>query len=292
MSIFKGSGVAIVTPFTQDGVDFSKLKELIEWHISNKTDAIIVCGTTGEASTMTEEERKATIKFTVDTVNKRIPVIAGTGTNNTDASIKMSKFAESIGVDGLLVINPYYNKTSYKGLIAHFKAIAKEVNTPIVIYNVPSRTGMNIPPKALAELCTIDNIVAVKEASGNISQIAEIKALCGDKLDIYSGNDNEILPTLAVGGIGVISVIANLIPQDVHNICDLFFKGNIKESQELFLKTINLTKACFCETNPIPVKTALNVLGKNVGCLRLPLVNMEESNLNYLKIELTNYGLI
>lgn len=292
MSIFKGSGVAIVTPFNKDGVDFSKLKELIEWHIENKTDAIIVCGTTGEASTMTETERKDTIKFTVDTVNKRIPVIAGTGSNNTLASVEMSKFAESVGVDGLLVINPYYNKTSAKGLIAHFKTIAEAVKTPIIVYNVPSRTGMNISPKALYELCQIDNIVAVKEASGNISQIAEIKYLCGDKLDIYSGNDNEILPTLAIGGLGIISVIANIIPKDVHDICELFFNGDIKASQDLFLKTIPLTNACFCETNPIPIKTALNLLNRNVGNLRLPLVDMDSKNLDLLKTALKDYNLI
>lgn len=292
MSIFKGSGVAIVTPFNETGVDFDKLKELLEWHIANKTDAIIICGTTGEASTMTEAEKKEAIKFTVDTVNKRIPVIAGTGSNNTMASIEMSKYAESVGVDGLLIINPYYNKTSAKGLIAHFKAIAEAVNTPIVVYNVPSRTGMNITPAALAELCKIDNITAVKEASGNISQIAEIKYLCGDNLDIYSGNDNEILPTLAIGGVGVISVIANIVPKEVHDICELFFKGDIKASQELFLKTIPLTNACFCETNPIPVKTAMNLLGHNVGNLRLPLVDMADTNLNFLKTALENYHLL
>lgn len=292
MSIFKGSGVAIVTPFNETGIDFNKLKELLEWHISNKTDAIIICGTTGEASTMTETEKKDAIKFTVDTVNKRIPVIAGTGSNNTMASVEMSKYAESIGADGLLIINPYYNKTSARGLIAHFKTIAESVKTPIVVYNVPSRTGMNITPKTLAELCKIDNIVAVKEASGNISQIAEIKALCGENLDIYSGNDNEILPTLAIGGLGVISVIANIIPEDVHNICELFFNGDIKASQNLFLKTIALTNACFCETNPIPIKTAMNLLGHNVGHLRLPLVDMAENTLEFLKTELNNYGLI
>lgn len=292
MSIFKGSGVAIVTPFNENGVDFDKLGELLEWHIQNKTDAIIICGTTGEASTMTEIERKETIKFTVDKVNKRIPVIAGTGSNNTMASIEMSKYAEAVGVDGLLVINPYYNKTSYNGLIAHFRSIAEAVKTPIIIYNVPSRTGMNITPKALSELCKIDNIVAVKEASGNISQIAEIKALCGDKIDIYSGNDNEILPTLAIGGLGVISVIANIVPTDVHNICEFFFNGKIKESQELFLKTIALTNACFCETNPIPIKTAMNLLGFNVGKLRLPLVDMADNTLDFLKTELKNYDLL
>lgn len=291
MSIFKGSGVAIVTPFNDKGVDFDKLKELVEWHIENKTDAIIVCGTTGEASTMGESERKETIKFVVDTVNKRIPVIAGTGSNNTQSSIEMSIYAESAGVDGLLVINPYYNKTSPKGLIAHFKAIAECVKTPIVVYNVPSRTGMNISPKALLELSKLPNIAAVKEASGNISQIAEIKALCGDKIDIYSGNDNEILPTLAIGGIGVISVIANIIPKDVHDICDLFMSGKIQESQELFLKTIPLTSALFIETNPIPVKTTLNLMGKNVGQLRLPLVDMAEDTIKALKIALNDYGI-
>ncbi|MDU4892058.1 MAG: 4-hydroxy-tetrahydrodipicolinate synthase [Clostridium sp.] len=292
MSIFKGSGVAIVTPFNEAGVDFSKLKELLEWHIENKTDAIIICGTTGEASTMTENEKKETIKFTVDTVNKRIPVIAGTGSNNTMASVEMSKYAESVGVDGLLIINPYYNKTSAKGLIAHFKKIAEAVTTPIVVYNVPSRTGMNITPNALLELSKLENIVAVKEASGNISQIAEIKYLCGDNLDIYSGNDNEILPTLAIGGLGVISVIANIVPKDVHNICELFFNGEIKASQDLFLKTIPLTNACFCETNPIPIKTAMNLLGHNVGSLRLPLVDMADNTLELLKNSLKDYGLL
>ncbi|WP_017414721.1 4-hydroxy-tetrahydrodipicolinate synthase [Clostridium tunisiense] len=291
MSIFKGSGVAIVTPFKENGVDFDKLRELVEWHIENKTDAIIVCGTTGEASTMSESERRETIKFVIDTVNKRIPVIAGTGSNNTAASIEMSKYAESVGADGLLVINPYYNKTSAKGLIEHFKAIAGSVNTPIVVYNVPSRTGMNITPKALYELCKIPNITAVKEASGNISQVAEIKALCGDKLDIYSGNDNEILPTLSIGGIGIISVLANIIPKDVHDICELFMNGEVKKSQELFLKTIPLTNALFIETNPIPVKTALNLMGKNPGKLRLPLVDMAEDTLKVLKAELKNYNI-
>lgn len=291
MSIFKGSGVAIVTPFKGNEVDFEKLKELVEWQIENNTDAIIVCGTTGEASTMSENERKETIKFVIDVVNKRIPVIAGTGSNNTQASIEMSKYAESVGADGLLVINPYYNKTSSKGLIEHFKAIATSVKTPIVVYNVPSRTGMNITPKALLELCKVPNIVAVKEASGNISQIAEIKALCGDNLDIYSGNDNEILPTLAIGGLGIISVIANIIPKDVHDICEFFMNGQIKKSQELFLKTIPLTSAVFIETNPIPIKTALNLMGKNVGNLRLPLVDMAEDTLAVLKSELKKYNI-
>ncbi|WP_291582775.1 4-hydroxy-tetrahydrodipicolinate synthase [Clostridium sp. UBA6640] len=292
MSIFRGSGVAIVTPFNETGVDFNKLRELIEWHIENKTDAIIVCGTTGEASTMSTNEKKETIKFVIDVVNKRIPVIAGTGTNDTRASIEMSKYAEEVGADGLLVINPYYNKTSSKGLIAHFKAIANSVKTPIVVYNVPSRTGMNIPPSALAELCELDNIVAVKEASGDMSQIIKIKSLCKDKLDIYSGNDDQIVPIMAMGGIGVISVLANVIPKDVHNICEYYLNGNVKDALDLQLKTLPLANSLFVETNPIPVKTALNLMGMEVGSLRLPLIDMEEKNLKPLQYELKAYNLI
>ncbi|ABS42731.1 4-hydroxy-tetrahydrodipicolinate synthase [Clostridium botulinum] len=286
MSIFKGSGVAIITPFTETGVDFDKLSELIEWHIKSKTDAIIVCGTTGEATTMTETEKKETIKFVVDKVNKRIPVIAGTGSNNTAASIAMSKWAESIGVDGLLVITPYYNKTTQKGLVKHFRAVSDAVNTPIIIYNVPGRTGLNIAPSTLKELCKDKNIVAVKEASGNISQIAQIKALCGDKLDIYSGNDDQIIPILALGGIGVISVLANVIPEDVHNICELYLTGKVNEALKIQLDSLALTNALFIETNPIPVKTAMNLMNMKVGDLRLPLCEMNENNLEILKKEL------
>lgn len=292
MSIFKGSGVALVTPFNESGVNFEKLKELLEWHIENHTDAIIICGTTGEASTMTEKEKKDTIKFTVDTINKRIPVIAGTGSNNTAAAIEMSKYAESVGVDGLLVINPYYNKTSQKGLFEHFKVIDNSVNTPIIVYNVPSRTGMNISPSMLEKLCELKNITAVKEASGDMSQIIKIKALCKDKLDIYSGNDDQIVPTLAMGGIGVISVLANVIPETVHNICKLFEDGNCKEALELQLNTLDLANNLFIETNPIPVKVALNLMNKNVGPLRLPLVDMEESNKKVLEDTLINHKLI
>lgn len=279
MSIFKGSGVAIITPFTNTGVDFDKLSELIEWHIKSKTDAIIVCGTTGEATTMTETERKETIKFVVDKVNKRIPVIAGTGSNNTASSIAMSKWAEDIGIDGLLVITPYYNKTTQKGLVKHFKAVSDAVNTPIIIYNVPGRTGLNIAPSTLKELCEDKNIVAVKEASGNISQIAQIKALCGDRLDIYSGNDDQIIPILALGGIGVISVLANVIPEDVHNMCELYLNGKINEALKIQLDSLALTNALFIETNPIPVKTAMNLMDMKVGDLRLPLCEMNENNL-------------
>jgi 4-hydroxy-tetrahydrodipicolinate synthase len=291
MSIFKGSGVAIVTPFNETGVDFKKLRELLEWHIENSTDAIVVCGTTGEASTMSEAEKKETIKFTVEVVNKRIPVIAGTGSNNTAASIIMSKWAESIGVDGLLIITPYYNKTTQKGLVEHFKAIAESVNVPIILYNVPSRTGMNLEPKTLLALTKFENIVAVKEASGNISQIAKIKALCGDRIDIYSGNDDQIIPIMALGGLGVISVIANIIPKDVHNLCQLFLEGKTKEALKLQLDFLALNDAVFIETNPIPVKTAMNLLGMKAGNLRLPLCDMSEGNLEFLKQELVKYGL-
>ncbi|ACA57133.1 4-hydroxy-tetrahydrodipicolinate synthase [Clostridium botulinum] len=292
MSIFKGSGVAIITPFTETGVDFDKLSELIEWHIKSKTDAIIVCGTTGEATTMTETEKKETIKFVVDKVNKRIPVIAGTGSNNTAASIAMSKWAESIGVDGLLVITPYYNKTTQKGLVKHFKAVSDVVNTPIIIYNVPGRTGLNISPSTLKELCEDKNIVAVKEASGNISQIAQIKALCGNKLDIYSGNDDQIIPILALGGIGVISVLSNVIPEDVHNMCELYLAGKVNEALKIQLDSLALTNALFIETNPIPVKTAMNLMNMKVGDLRLPLCEMNENNLEVLKKELKAYNLM
>jgi 4-hydroxy-tetrahydrodipicolinate synthase len=291
MSLFTGSGVAIVTPFNENGVDFKKLEELLEWHIEQKTDAIIVCGTTGEASTMSEQERKETIKFTVDVVKGRIPVIAGTGTNNTKASVEMSKWAESIGVDGLLVITPYYNKTTQKGCIAHFKAIASAVKKPIIIYNVPSRTGFNIAPATLYELSKLDNIVAVKEASGNISQVAEIAHLCGDNLDIYSGNDDQIVPLMSLGAKGVISVVANILPKDTHDICEKFLNGDLKGALELQLKMLPLINALFIETNPIPVKTAMNLMGMNVGLLRLPLVEMTEKNLEVLKKEMKAYGI-
>lgn len=291
MSLFTGSAVAIITPFDDRGVNFKKLEELIEWHIQSGTDGIVVCGTTGEASTMSEQERKETIKFTVDVVNKRIPVIAGTGTNNTAASISMSKWAESIGVDGLLVITPYYNKTTQKGLIEHFKAIALSVNCPIILYNVPSRTGMNISPKTLKELTAYDNIIAVKEASGSISQIAEIRALCGERLDIYSGNDDQIIPILALGGRGVISVLANILPRETHNICQLYLEGKRDAALQIQLDTLPLTIALFIETNPIPIKTAMNLLGMEVGPLRLPLCEMDDQNLNTLIKEMQAYGL-
>lgn len=289
MSLFKGSGVAIVTPFKNGRVDFKKLEELLNWHVEAGTDAIIVCGTTGEASTMTESERKETIKFTIDVINKRIPVIAGTGSNNTATSISMSKWAESVGVDGLLVITPYYNKTTQKGLFEHFKAINDAVNTPIIVYNVPSRTGLNIAPKTLLKVCDLKNIVAIKEASGNIGQVAEMKALCRDKIDIYSGNDDQIIPILSLGGIGVISVAANLYPREIHDICHLYLNGKQEEALKFQLDLLPVINAMFIETNPIPIKTAMNLKGMNVGNLRLPLCNMEENNLKTLQCELDNY---
>lgn len=291
MSLFKGSGVAIVTPFNEAGVDFKKLEELIEWHIDNKTDAIIICGTTGEASTMSEDEKKAAIKYTVDVVKGRIPVIAGTGSNDTKHSIELSKWAEAIGVDGLLIITPYYNKTTQRGCIEHFKAIANSVNKPIIIYNVPSRTGLNIKPETVFELSKLDNIVAIKEASSDIVQIAEIAHLCGDNLDIYSGNDDQIVPILALGAKGVISVVANILPRDTHDICEKFFNGDLKGSLDLQLKMLPLIKAIFIETNPIPVKTAMNILNMNVGGLRLPLVDMSPNNLELMKKEMQAYGI-
>lgn len=291
MSIFVGSGVAIVTPFTESGVNLEKLRELLEWHISSSTDAIVICGTSGEASTMSVEERKKAIKFAVDVVNKRIPVIAGTGSNNTSESIKMSMWAESVGVDGLLVITPYYNKTTQKGLTQHFKAINDAVNIPIILYNVPGRTGMNLNPETLYALRDLKNIQAIKEASGNISQIAKMKALCKDRFDIYSGNDDQIVPILSLGGKGVISVIANILPTETHDMVISYINGETKKALDLQLKMMSLCNALFIETNPIPIKTALNLIGCKVGSLRLPLCEMSDKNLKLLKDEIKAYGL-
>ena len=286
MSIFEGSGVAIITPFNNEGVNFEKLRVLLEWHIEKGTDAIIICGTTGEATTMTEKEKKDTIKFTVDVVNKRIPVIAGTGSNNTATAISMSKYAENVGVDGLLIITPYYNKTTQKGLIKHFKAINDEVSTPIILYNVPSRTGVNIKPETFLKLSELNNIVAVKEASGDISQIVKIKELCRDKIDIYSGNDDQVVSIMSIGGIGVISVLANIIPDKVHDMAIKCLENDYKSALDIQLDTLSLTNSLFIETNPIPVKTAMNLMGLEVGPLRLPLCEMEPHNEDVLKTAL------
>lgn len=292
MTLFKGSCVALVTPFTEDGVNYEELRRLLEWHIENKTDAILVCGTTGEGSTMTLEEKKEVIKFSVDVVNKRVPVIAGTGTNNTKSSIELSQYAEKVGADMVLIITPYYNKTSQKGLEAHFKAVNDAINIPIMLYNVPGRTGMNISPLMLTKLAELSNVVAIKEASGDISQVAKMAELCGDKIAIYSGNDDQIVPILSLGGAGVVSVLANVIPEETHNICEKYFLGEVKESCDLQLKYLSLSNSLFIETNPIPVKTAMNLMEFNCGPLRLPLCDMEEANLEILKENLKVNGLI
>ena len=290
--IFKGCGTAIVTPFNENGVNFNEFKKLIEFQIENKADSIIVCGTTGESSTMSLDERKETIKFAVDTVNGRIPVIAGTGGNCTAQVIEFTKWAESVGVDGALIVTPYYNKTTQDGLVAHYTAIAKETKLPIILYSVPGRTGVNITPSTCLKLSKIENIVAIKEASGNLSQVAEIANLCRDNLNIYSGNDDQITPILAVGGIGVISVLSNLVPEYTHNIIENFFNGNLKDSIEAQLKAVPLVNALFCEVNPIPAKAALNMVGYNVGTPRLPLIEMSDNGKEKLKTELINFGLI
>lgn len=290
MSLFEGSGVALVTPFKNDKVDYDKLSELIEFHIENNTDSIIICGTTGEASTMTDAEKKETIKFTVDKVNKRIPVIAGTGGNNTSYAMELSKYAEEVGVDGILLVTPYYNKATQKGLIEHYKAIASSVNVPIILYNVPGRTGVNILPKTVYELSKIENIKAIKEASGNISQVAEIAKLCGEDFYIYSGNDDMIVPILSLGGKGVISVVANILPKETHEVVMKFLKGDVLEARNIQLKMLNIINALFIEVNPIPIKTAMNILGMEVGNLRLPLTNMDENNVNILINSMEEYG--
>ena len=290
--IFKGCGTAIITPFNKNGVNFEEFKKLIEFQIENKVDAIIVCGTTGESSTMTLEERKQTIRFAVDTVNNRIPVIAGTGGNCTSSVIELTKYAESIGVDGALIVTPYYNKTTQEGLLCHYSTIAKQTRLPIILYNVPSRTGVNILPQTCKKLSEIENIVAIKEASGNLSQIAEIANLCEDNLHIYSGNDDQITSILAVGGIGVISVLSNIAPRFTHNIVENFIQGNVATAIEGQLKAIPLIKALFSEVNPIPIKSALNMIGYNVGIPRLPLVEMSDSGKEKLKNELIKFGLI
>lgn len=290
MSVFTGSGVAIVTPFTEDGIDFQKLGELIDMHVERKTDAIIICGTTGEASTMTEEELRAAIKYAVEKTDKRIPVIAGTGTNDTAKTIKRSQYAQEVGADAVLVITPYYNKTTQKGLVEHFTAVADNIDIPIIIYNVPSRTGLNILPDTLRKLCEHKNISGIKEASGNFTQIAETAYLCGDKLDLYSGNDDQVVPLMSLGGKGVISVTANIIPEEMHDMVVSYLEGDVQKSKELQLKIMPIFKALFCEVNPIPVKTAMNLLGYNVGKLRLPLTTMADQNLEFLKKTLVDYG--
>ena len=284
--LFKGCGTAIATPFNEQGVNLTEFKKLLDFQISNHVDAIIVCGTTGESSTMTKQEKIDLITCAVKTSNKKVPIIVGTGSNNTAQAIENSKLAESLGADGLLVVTPYYNKCTQSGLIAHYKAIAESVSIPIILYSVPSRTGVNIEPNTCLELSKIPNIVAIKEASGNISQIAKIASLCGDNLNIYSGNDDQIVPILSLGGIGVISVLSNVKPELTHNIVQSFLDGDIETARKLQLDSLPLINLLFSEVNPIPVKAALNILGFDFGNPRLPLTPLSNKNLELLKAAL------
>lgn len=292
-TVFTGAGVAIITPMHSDGsVHYSELERIIQNQIAANTDAIIICGTTGEASTLQDQEHLDCIRCAVETTKGRIPVIAGTGSNDTAHSIEMSKKAVELGVDAILQVTPYYNKTSQKGLIAHFTAIADAVSVPVILYNVPGRTGVNIAPATCKALSAHPNIVAIKEASGNISQVAEIAALCGDDLAIYSGNDDQIVPILSLGGKGVISVLSNVAPQDTHKMCQLWFEGKTQESLALQLKYLDVCNALFADVNPIPVKAAMNLLGYDAGSCRLPLVELDSSHLNTLRQSMVKCGLL
>ena len=281
--IFKGCGTAIATPFNKNGVNLEEFSRLVEEQISQGVDSIIVCGTTGESATMTEQERLQTIECAVKTSNGRIPIIAGTGSNNTMAVIDMNKKVEKLGVDGVLVVTPYYNKTTQEGLIKHYEIIAKNTTLPIILYNVPSRTGVNIKPETALELSKIENIVAIKEASGDLSQIAKLANLCGENLNIYSGNDDQIIPILSIGGIGVISVLSNIKPRYTHEMCYNYFNGDVKKAAEMQIDAIPLINALFSEVNPIPVKEALNICGYNFGEPRLPLIPMSKEKRKILK---------
>lgn len=294
MAIFTGAGVALITPMNEDGsVNYEKLRELLEFHVANKTDAIIICGTTGEASTLSDEEHLECIRFACEVINKRIPVIAGTGSNCTQSAIELSKEAEKSGVDGLLLVTPYYNKATQNGLKAHYKAIAKEVNVPIILYNVPSRTGTRLAPQTVVDLChEVPNIVGVKDATGDISEVAELMSLAKGTVDVYSGNDDQIVPVLSLGGKGVISVLSNILPKETHDMVASYLEGDVAKSCEMQLKYFDLVKALFCEVNPIPVKKALNLMGMEVGSLRLPLTEMEDANAKRLEEEMRKAGVI
>lgn len=290
--LFKGCATAIATPFTETGVNFDEFGKLIDFQISEGIDALVVCGTTGESATMTDTERKETMKFAVDRVAKRVPVILGTGSNCTKNVIELTKYAELIGADGALVVTPFYNKTTQDGLIKHYEAIASSTTLPIIVYSVPSRTGVNVTPNTCLELSKIPSIVGIKEASGNLSQVAEIAALCGDNLHIYSGNDDQVLPTLSLGGKGVISVISNIAPKKFTTMVHDFFNGDIEKATKVQLESIELINALFIEVNPIPVKSALNMIGYNFGIPRLPLVELSNKNKLILENALKNYGLL
>lgn len=294
MAIFKGAAVAICTPFTKDGaVDYDRFKEQIEYQIANGTDAIVVCGTTGEASCLSHEEHLDCIRFCAEVVNHRVPVVAGTGSNCTETAIYLSQEAEKYGVDGLLVVTPYYNKATQKGLIAHFTMVAESVSLPIILYNVPSRTGCNILPETVVELCkNVKNIVGIKEASGNISQVAKLMSLANGCVDLYSGNDDQIIPLLSLGGLGVISVLSNVAPKKTHDICQSFFDGDVKGACAKQLEAIDLINALFCEVNPIPVKKAIELQGRDLGVLRRPMSEMEPANAARLEKAMKEYGVL
>ena len=290
-TVFTGAATALITPMKNGGIDYEKFSEVVEFQIAHKIDALVVCGTTGESSTLTDAEHRDLVKFCVEKVAGRVPVIAGTGSNDTDYAIDLSKFACEVGVDALLQVTPYYNKTTQRGLIKHFFAVADAVNKPIILYNVPSRTGVNIKPETYAELCKHENIAATKEASGNLSAIAEIRYLCGDSLDVYSGNDDQIIPIMSLGGKGVISVLSNILPAETHKICADFLNGDIKSASDSQINYIPLINSLFCEVNPIPVKTAMNLLGFCSEEIRLPLCEMEDSNKSRLIKDMKAAGL-
>ena len=294
MAIFKGAGVAIATPFLDNGeVNYDEFERLIEFQIQNGTDAIIVCGTTGEAATMTEEEHMEVVKFCIEKVNKRIPVIAGTGSNCTKTAVELSKLAEEYGADGVLLVTPYYNKATQEGLYAHFSAVADAINIPIILYNVPSRTGCNIQPETAVRLCREKkNIVGIKDATGNIAQTSRMMQLAEGCIDLYSGNDDEIVPIMAVGGLGVISVLSNVAPKETHEICQKCLDGDFTGARDLQFKALPLVKALFSEVNPIPVKSALEMIGFKAGPLRLPLTKMETAHEEVLREEMKKFGLI
>lgn len=292
-NIFTGAGVAIITPFDDAGnINFAELGKIIDNQISEGTDAIIITGTTGESATLSDEEHKAAIKFAVEHTNKRIPVVAGTGSNDTDYAIQLSQYAEEVGADGLLLVTPYYNKCTQKGLIAHYTKIADAVNIPMIVYNVPSRTGVNIKPETYAELAKHQNIVAAKEANGDLSAIVKTRRLCGEDLTIYSGNDDQIIPILSVGGKGVISVLSNVAPKDTHLICQLYFEGKVEAAAKLQIDYSDLIDALFCEVNPIPVKAAMKLLGWNVGNVRMPLSEIEPQHLEIVQAALIAHRLL
>lgn len=293
MSIFKGAAVAIITPFQENGeINYPKLAEILDDQIANHTDAIVICGTTGESSTLTHEEHLEAIRFTIEHVAGRVPVIAGTGSNCTETAIYLSTEAEKYGADALLIVTPYYNKATQKGLIAHYTAIAESVNLPIIMYNVPSRTGCNILPETAAHLVkNVKNIVGVKEASGNISQVAKLMRLTDGQIELYSGNDDQVVPILSLGGLGVISVLSNVAPRQTHDMVMKFLEGDVAGSREIQLKALPLVDALFCEVNPIPVKAAMNMLGWEAGPLRMPLTEMEPEHKEKLKKAMIDFGI-